>query len=228
MNQNMSSLFPSSSASSINSLGNTPTTGTAGGLGRNGLGSKRNSSSNANSSNNQSVKQEAGSPDFMASEMDFGEHRNMLSPGSSSPLNSPRNDFDSPDDFNHPGTGTLSHAKPLPMNIQNQHSYGDSPGNGSLYSPVESDFFPEGDFSLPNSSRALDMKFGRHMSLPSANPFHSMSMPVPRSDWFGTTDGGHLIGSSFENQTGLQFPQGEMNGMMTSLFEEDGDQNSIE
>ncbi|KAF9079973.1 hypothetical protein BGX23_002881 [Mortierella sp. AD031] len=221
----MSSLFPSSSASSINSLTNTSATNntaTNPALGRSNLGSKRNSSSNSNS-NNQNVKQEAGSPDFLASEMDFGEPRNMLSPGSSSPLNSPRNDFDSPDDFNnHPGTGTLSHAKPLPMNIQHQHSYGDSPGNGSLYSPVESDFFPEGDFSLPNSSRALDMKFGRHMSLPTANPFHSMSMPVPRSDWFGTTDG-HVVGS-FENPGGLQFPQGEMTGMMSSLFEEDGDQ----
>ncbi|KAF9130256.1 hypothetical protein BGX30_013586 [Mortierella sp. GBA39] len=221
MNQNMSSLFPSSSASSINSLTNAPTATHTSVLGRSGLGSKRNSSNSNSNQNN--VKQETGSPDFMAAEMDFGEHRNMLSPGSSSPLNSPRNDFDSPDDFNHPGTGTLSHAKPLPMNIQNQHSYGDSPGNGSLYSPVESDFFPEGDFSLPSGSRALDMKFGRHMSLPSANPFHSMSMPVPRSDWFGTTDGGHIVGS-FENQTGLQFPQGEMTGMMSSLFEEDGEQ----
>ncbi|KAG0269648.1 hypothetical protein BGZ95_001981 [Linnemannia exigua] len=219
MSQNMSSLFPSSSASSINSLTNNNNSNTTPALGRGGLGSKRNSN---NSKSNQNVKQETGSPDFMASEMDFGEHRNMLSPGSSSPLSSPRNDFDSPDDFNHPGTGTLSHAKPLPMNIQHQHSYGDSPGNGSLYSPVESDFFPEGDFSLPNSSRALDMKFGRHMSLPTGNPFHSMSMPVPRSDWFGTTDG-HIVGS-FENPTGLQFPQGEMTGMMSSLFEEDGDQ----
>ncbi|KAG0041366.1 hypothetical protein BGZ89_007497 [Linnemannia elongata] len=207
----MSSLFPSSSASSINSLTNNPSATNTNGLGRSGLGSKRNSSNSNSNQNN--VKQETGSPDFMASEMDFGEHRNMLSPGSSSPLNSPRNDFDS----------TLSHAKPLPMNIQHQHSYGDSPGNGSLYSPVESDFFPEGDFSLPSGTRPLDMKFGRHMSLPSANPFHSMSMPVPRSDWFGTTDGGHIVGS-FENPTGLQFPQGEMTGMMSSLFEEDGDQ----
>ncbi|KAF9929670.1 hypothetical protein FBU30_001300 [Linnemannia zychae] len=209
MNQNMSSLFPSSSASSISSLtNNTNTT-----LGRSGLGSKRNS---CNSNSNQNVKQETGSPDFMTAEMDFGEPRNMLSPGSSSPLNSPRNDFDSLDDFSHPGTGTLSHAKPLPMNIQHQHSYGDSPGNGSLYSPVESDFFPEGDFSLPNSSRALDMKFARHMSLPTGNPFHSMSMPVPRSDWFGAS-------GSFENPSGLQFPPGDLNGMM-GPFAEDDDQ----
>ncbi|KAF9438222.1 hypothetical protein BGZ76_009149 [Entomortierella beljakovae] len=220
--QNMNSLFPSSSASSINSLGNSNNNhATANShpsvLGRNGHGNKRNSNG---PNNNQAIKQETGSPDFLASEMDLGEPSNALSPGSSSPLNSPRNDFDSPDDFN--STHTSSHAKPLPMNIQHQNSYGDSPGNGSLYSPVESDFFPEGDFSLPTSSRPLDMKFGRHMhpgSLPS-NPFHSMSMPVPRSDWFGATDG-HAVGS-FENPSGLQFGPGEMTGMMSNLFE-DGD-----
>ncbi|KAF9965849.1 hypothetical protein BGZ70_003960 [Mortierella alpina] len=220
----MSSLFPSSSASSINSLVNGGNASNKNNsiLGRSGLGSKRNSSQNNNNNNSQSIKQETGSPDFLNSEMDFGEPGNMLSPGSSSPLNSPKNDFDSPDDFG----STMS--KPLPMNIQHQHSYGDSPGNGSLYSPVESDFFPEGDFSLPTSSRALDMKFGvgRHMhpgSLPTTtNPFHSMSMPVPRSDWFGAADG-HAVGS-FENPSGLQFGAGEMPGMMSSLFEDEGDQ----
>jgi hypothetical protein len=223
---NMSSLFPSSSGSSINSLGNTNNNQRPGALGRSGLGSKRNSSSISN----QAIKQEAGSPDFLASEMDFGEPGNMLSPGSTSPLNSPRNDFDSPDDFNTSGGGgggtMASHTKPLPMNIQHQNSYGESPGNGSLYSPVESDFFPEGDFSLPTGTRPLDMKFGRHMhpgSLPNtSNPFHSMSMPVPRSDWFGAADG-HTVGS-FENPSGLQFAPGEMTGMMSSLFEDDGDQ----
>ncbi|KAG0288939.1 hypothetical protein BGZ98_004051, partial [Dissophora globulifera] len=233
----MSSLFPSSSASSINSLGNNPSNNnnnnssnnhhpTA--LGRSGLGSKRNSS---NSASNQTIKQETGSPDFLATEMDFGEPSSMLSPGSSSPLNSPRNDFDSPDDFGTTGgNGLVSHAKPLPMNIQHQGSYGESPtGNGSLYSPVESDFFPEGDFSLPTGSRPMDMKFGRHMqhhqgSLPASvnNPFHSMSMPVQRSDWFGAADG-HVVGS-FENPSGLQFGPGEMTGMMSSLFEDEGDQ----
>ncbi|KAF9177304.1 hypothetical protein BGZ49_005703, partial [Haplosporangium sp. Z 27] len=220
--QNMNSLFPSSSASSLNSLGNSNNNhgSTANGLSRSGLGGSKRNSSNSNS--NQAIKQEAGSPDFLATEMDFGEPNNMLSPGSTSPLNSPRNDFDSPDDFNS-NTLSSSHAKPLPMNIQHQNSYGDSPGNGSLYSPVESDFFPEGDFSMPTNSRALDMKFGRHMhqgSLPS-NPFHSMSMPVPRSDWFGATDG-HPVGS-FENPSGLQFGPGEMTGMMSSLFEDEND-----
>ncbi|KAF9273910.1 hypothetical protein BGZ74_004569 [Mortierella antarctica] len=208
------SIFPSSSsASSINSLSN-------GSLLR-GLGSKRSSS---NSTNNMAIKQEAASPDFLAQEMDFGEPGNMVSPGSTSPLGSPSNDFDSPDDFhgsNNNGSLNLSsHGKPVPLNIH-QGSYGDSPGNGSLYSPgLESDFFPEGDFSLPNS-RPLDMKFGRHMhsgSMP--NPFHSMSMPVPRSDWFGATDG-HAVGS-FENPSGMQFPTGEMT-MMSSLFEDEGD-----
>ncbi|KAG0362708.1 hypothetical protein BGZ54_008523, partial [Gamsiella multidivaricata] len=217
--QNMNPLFPSSSATSLNSLGN-PNSHHPAALGRSGLGSKRNSS---NSTTNHAIKQETGSPDFLASEMDFGEPSNMLSPGSSSPLNSPRNDFDSPDDF---GTTMGSHAKPLPMNIQHQNSYGESPGNGSLYSPVESDFFPEGDFSLPTSSRPLDMKFGRHMhpgSVPNtSNPFHSMSMPVPRSDWFGAADG-HAVGS-FENPSGLQFAPGEMTGMMSSLFEDEGEQ----
>ncbi|KAG0005907.1 hypothetical protein BGZ79_000601 [Entomortierella chlamydospora] len=221
---NMSSLFPSSSASSLNSLGNSSSNqgstsnGHPSALGRSGLGANKR---NSNSNNSQGIKQETGSPDFLAAEMDFGEPSNMLSPGSSSPLNSPRNDFDSPDDFNS-NPLTPSHSKPLPMNIQHQNSYGDSPGNGSLYSPVESDFFPEGDFSLPTSSRPLDMKFGRHMhqgSVPS-NPFHSMSMPVPRSDWFGAADG-HAVGS-FENPSGLQFGPGEMTGMMSSLFE-DGD-----
>ncbi|KAF8919098.1 hypothetical protein BGZ58_004699, partial [Dissophora ornata] len=224
--QSMNSLFSSSSASSINSLGNNNSNSnnshhpTA--LGRSGLGSKRNSNSN------QTIKQETGSPDFLSSEMDFGEPGNMLSPGSSSPLNSPRNDFDSPDDFGSGGGGgaIASHAKPLPMNIQHQNSYGESPGNGSLYSPVESDFFPEGDFSLPTGTRTLDMKFGRHMhpgSLPNTgNPFHSMSMPVPRSDWFGAADG-HAVGS-FENPSGLQFGPGEMTGMMSSLFEDEGEQ----
>ncbi|KAF9176641.1 hypothetical protein BGZ50_000191 [Haplosporangium sp. Z 11] len=219
--QNMGSLFPSSSASPIASLGNTAGGAKPSGLGsRAGLGSKRNSSSNANSQN---IKQETGSPDFLSSEMDFGEPGNMLSPGSNSPLSPPRNDFDSPDDF----SATISsHVKPLPMNIQHQqHSYGESPGNGSLYSPVESDFFPEGDFSLPTGSRPLDVKFGRHMQHPGSlqtNPFHSMSMPVPRSDWFGAADG-HIVGS-FENPSGLQFGAGEMPGMMSSLFEDDADQ----
>lgn len=214
------SIFPtSSSASSINSLG------TNGSLLRNGMGSKRSSS---NSTNNMAIKQEAASPDFLAQEMDFGEPGNMVSPGSTSPLGSPSNDFDSSDDFHGSNINTnggslhnlSSHAKPVPLNIH-QGSYGDSPGNGSLYSPgLESDFFPEGDFSLPNS-RPLDMKFGRHMhsgSMP--NPFHSMSMPVQRSDWFGATDG-HAVGS-FENPSGMQFPTGEMT-MMSSLFEDEGD-----
>ncbi|KAF9316425.1 hypothetical protein BG003_002008 [Podila horticola] len=206
------SIFPtSSSASSINSLSN-------GSLLR-GMGSKRSSS---NSTHNMAIKKEAASPDFLAHEMDFGEPGNMVSPGSTSPLGSPSNDIDSPDDFHGSSNGLnlSSHTKPVPLNIH-QGSYGDSPGNGSLYSPgVESDFFPEGDFSLPNS-RPLDMKFGRHMhsgSMP--NPFHSMSMPVQRSDWFGATDS-HAVGS-FENPSGMQFPTGEMT-MMSSLFEDEGD-----
>ncbi|KAG0216321.1 hypothetical protein BGX31_000641, partial [Mortierella sp. GBA43] len=200
-------------------------------MGAGRLGSKRNSIA-TQGANAGPVKRETGSPDFLSSEMEFGEPGNMLSPGSTSPINSPRNDFDSPDDFNG-GASTAAAtpatmAKPLPMNIQHPNTYGGangSPGNGSLYSPVESDFFPEGDFSLPNS-RPLDMKFGaRHMhpgSVPTTNPFHSMSMPVPRSDWFGAADG-HAVGS-FENPSGLQFAPGEMTGMMSSLFEEEADQ----
>jgi len=200
----MNPLFSSSSASSITSLGssNHPMA-----IGR-GLGAKRNSSSNT-------VKQETGSPDFLASEMEISEPTSMLSPGSTSPLNSPRNDFDSPDDFGGSNGGSTV-AKPMPVNIQHQNSYGESPGNGSLYSPVE-DTFPE-DFSLP--TRPLDMKFGRPMhpgSLPN-NPY-SMSMPVGRSDWFGSVDA-HAVGS-FENPSGLQFGQGEMTGMMGSLYEEE-------
>ncbi|KAG0052701.1 hypothetical protein BGZ83_002220 [Gryganskiella cystojenkinii] len=223
----MGQLFSSStSASSIASLTNSGSHGHLNGghhppsaLGRGSLGSKRNSS---NSNSNVAIKKEAGSPDFLASEMDFGEPGNMLSPGSSSP----QNDFDSADDFTVTGNGGLGGissqggggpTRPMPMNFHNQGSYGESPGNGSLYSPVESDFFPEGDFSLPNSSRALDMKFGRPMhqgSLPN-NPY-SMSMPAQRSDWFGAADG-HVIGS-FENPAGLHFATGER-----MIFDEDGD-----
>ncbi|KAG0344867.1 hypothetical protein BGZ54_005725, partial [Gamsiella multidivaricata] len=191
--QNMSSLFPPTSGTS---LSNNQAL-----LGRGGLGG---------SFTNPTIKQEAASPDYLASEMDFGEAGNMLSPGSTSPLNSPLNDFDSPDDFSTPNTTnagpTGSFAKPAPLNIH-QGSFGESPGTGSLYSPgMESDFFPEGDFSLPKSTRPLDMKFGRPMhpnSLP-ANPFHSMSMPVQRSDWFGGANGtdGHSVGS-YENPSGL-------------------------
>jgi len=206
---NMSSLFPATSAGTGTSLSNHQSL-----LGRgSGLSSTPNS--------NPSIKQEASSPDYMASEMDFGEPSSMLSPGSNSPLNSPLNDFDSPDDFSTPSAaaGSGSFAKPTALNIH-QGSYGESPGTGSLYSPgLESDFFPDGDFSLPKSTRPLDMKFGRQMhqgSLPT-NPFHSMSMPVQRSDWFGAPDS-HPVGS-FENPSGLQFATGEM-GMMDSLFED--------
>lgn len=209
---NMNSLFPQTSGTSL--LNNQSLLG-RGGLG-NGLGS-------ANTVPTPTIKQEAASPDYLASEMDFGEPGNMLSPGSSSPLNSPLNDFDSPDDFSTPnpgpGSGSFT-AKPTPLNIH-QGSYGESPGTGSLYSPgPESDFFPEGDFSLPKSTRPLDMKFGRPMhpsSLPAGNNFHSMSMPAQRSDWFGAGDG-HSVGS-FENPSGLQFATGEMN-MLDSLFED--------
>ncbi|KAF9416779.1 hypothetical protein BGZ94_010116 [Podila epigama] len=236
--QGMNSIFPtSSSASSIHSLG---TTGSSL-LGRN---NKRNSS---NSTHN--IKQEAASPDnFLTTEMDFGEPANMVSPGSTSPLNSPSNDFEGSDDFSasssppsapnnnllnstntqtNASSNTLNNSnsnsnslnnlsshiitgthKPVPLAIH-QGSYGDSPNNGSLYSPgMESDFFPEGDFSMPNNSRALDM---------------NMSMPVHRSDWFGATDG-HVVGS-FDNPSGLQFPTGEMT-MMSSLFEDDADKGN--
>ncbi|KAF9992903.1 hypothetical protein BGZ65_011662, partial [Modicella reniformis] len=118
--QHMNPLFPSSSASPINALGNNTNNNNnhPAALGRSGFGSKRNSNSNT-------VKQEAGSPDFLASEMEFGEPSNMLSPGSSSPLNSPRNDFDSPDDFGsgNGGSAIASHAKPVPVNIQHPGSY---------------------------------------------------------------------------------------------------------
>ncbi|KAG9068026.1 hypothetical protein KI688_011617 [Linnemannia hyalina] len=206
---NMNSLFPPTSGTSL--------------LNNQSLLGRGNSFSSANTVPTPTIKQEAASPDYLASEMDFGEPGNMLSPGSSSPLNSPLNDFDSPDDFStpNPGPGSGSFAaKPTPLNIH-QGSYGESPGTGSLYSPgPESDFFPEGDFSLPKSSRHLDMKFGRPMhpsSLPAGNNFHSMSMPAQRSDWFGAGDG-HSVGS-FENPSGLQFATGEMN-MLDSLFED--------
>ncbi|KAG0046347.1 hypothetical protein BGZ83_008489 [Gryganskiella cystojenkinii] len=220
---NMSSLFPSTSAGTGTSLSNHQSL-----LGRGGAGNNNNSAGGSGfgstPNSNPSIKQEASSPDYLASEMDFGEPSSMLSPGSNSPLNSPLNDFDSPDDFSTPNvSGAMisgSFAKPTPLNIH-QGSYGESPGTGSLYSPgLESDFFPEGDFSLPKSTRPLDMKFGpggRQMhqgSLPT-NPFHSMSMPVQRSDWFGAADS-H---GSFETPSGLQFATGEM-GMMDSLFEE--------
>lgn len=202
---NMNSLFPPTSGTSL--LNNQSH------LGRGG----------ATTIPTPTIKQEAASPDYLASEMDFGEPGNMLSPGSSSPLNSPLNDFDSPDDFStpNPGPGSGSFAaKPTPLNIH-QGSYGESPGTGSLYSPgPESDFFPEGDFSFPKNTRPLDMKFGRSMhpsSLPAGNNFHSMSMPAQRSDWFGAGDG-HSVGS-FENPSGLQFATGEMN-MLDSLFED--------
>jgi len=227
--EGMGQLFSNStSASSIASLAKSGSHGHLNGnhppsaLSRGSLGSKRNSS---NSNNNIAIKQEVGSPDFLAQEMDFGEPGNMLSQGSSSP----QNDFDSADDFtvtgaatggmssaSHGGAGNGGATRPMPMNFHHQGSFGESPGNGSLYSPVESDFFPE-DFSLPNNSRGLDMRFGRPMhqgSLPVGNdPFHSMSMPAQRSNWFGAPDG-HVIGS-FEN-TGLHFPTGER-------FDDDGE-----
>ncbi|KAF9286398.1 hypothetical protein BGZ68_002925 [Mortierella alpina] len=195
--QNMGSLFPQTGGTS---LSNNQAL-----LGRGGHG------------NNPSIKKETASPDYLASEMDFGEPGNMLSPGSSSPLNSPMNDFEGSDDFSTPNAAG-SFAKPAPLSIH-PGSYGESPGTGSLYSPgIESDFFPEGDFSLPKSTRPLDVKIGRMHpnSLPN-NIFHSMSMPVQRSDWFGAGDG-HSVGS-FENPSGLHFPTGEMT-MMDSLFED--------
>ncbi|KAF9107031.1 hypothetical protein BGX29_007537 [Mortierella sp. GBA35] len=211
---NMNSLFPPTSGTSL--LSNQAL------LGRGGLGGH-----GGTNNPTPTIKQETASPDYLASEMDFGEPGNMLSPGSSSPLNSPLNDFDSPDDFStpNPGPGSGSFAaKPTPLNIH-QGSYGESPGTGSLYSPgPESDFFPEGDFSLPKSTRPLDMKFGRPMhpsSLPAGNAFHSMSMPSQRSDWFGAGGDGHSVGS-FENPSGLQFATGEMN-MLDSLFEDGAD-----
>ncbi|KAF9925526.1 hypothetical protein FBU30_004690 [Linnemannia zychae] len=215
---NMNSLFPSTSGTSL--LNNQSL------LGRGGLGTSLGSTT---ATVTPTIKQEAASPDYLASEMDFGEPGNMLSPGSSSPLNSPLNDFDSPDDFSTtnpaPGSGSFT-AKPTPLNIH-QGSYGESPGTGSLYSPgPESDFFPEGDFSLPKSTRPLDMKFGRPMhssSLPTGNAFHSMSMPAQRSDWFGASDG-HSVGS-FENPSGLQFATGEMH-MLDSLFEDGSESKS--
>ncbi|KAG0376024.1 hypothetical protein BGX24_008368 [Mortierella sp. AD032] len=210
---NMNSLFPPQQTSGTSLLNNQSL------LGRGGA-------STTTTVVTPTIKQEAASPDYLASEMDFGEPGNMLSPGSNSPLNSPLNDFDSPDDFSTPnpgpGSGSFT-AKPTPLNIH-QGSYGESPGTGSLYSPgPESDFFPEGDFSLPKSSRHLDMKFGRPTgmhpsSLPVGNAFHSMSMPAQRSDWFGAGGDGHSVGS-FENPSGLQFATGEMN-MLDSLFED--------
>ncbi|KAF9192446.1 hypothetical protein BGZ49_003422 [Haplosporangium sp. Z 27] len=209
--QNMNSLFPQTSGTSLSN--------------NQALLGRGNLSNLNNNIGNPTIKQEAASPDYLASEMDFGEPGNMLSPGSSSPLNSPLNDFEGSDDFSTPitGAGSSSLAKPTPLNIH-QGSYGGSPGAGSMYSPgLESDFFPEGDFSLPKSTRPLDMKFGRPMhpnSLPT-NPFHSMSMPVQRSEWFGGANDGHSVGS-YENPSGLQFAPGEMN-MMDSLFEDGGD-----
>jgi len=212
--QNMGSLFPSSTGAALPN--NSALLGRIGNL-NNALGG---------ASSNLSVKQETASPDYMASELDFGEANNILSPGSSSPLNSPMNDFDSPDDFSTPlnnnaGSGTF--AKPTPLNTH-PGSFGESPNAGSLYSPgLESDFFPDGDFSLPKGSRPLDMKFGRPLhpnSLP-ANPFHSMSMPVQRSDWFGGATDGHSVGS-YENPSGLAFAPGEVT-MMDSLFEDGSD-----
>ncbi|KAF8919696.1 hypothetical protein BGZ58_004604 [Dissophora ornata] len=220
--QNMNTLFPPTSGTS---LANNQAL-----LGRGGLGNMGNGLSSG-SPTNMTVKQEAASPDYLASEMDFGEPGNMVSPGSNSPLNSPLNDFDGPDDFSTPQTGgggaasAGSFAKPAPLNIH-PGSYGGSPGTGSLYSPgLESDFFPEGDFSLPKSTRPLDMKFGRpgamHPNSLPANPFHSMSMPVQRSEWFGGAADGHSVGS-YENPSGMQFAAGEMN-MMDSLFEDGSD-----
>ncbi|KAG0294863.1 hypothetical protein BGZ98_001600 [Dissophora globulifera] len=237
--QNMGSLFPPTSGASLasnqallaranfGSLNNNNNSNNNNGNNNNGLGLS------ASSSNNLGIKQEAASPDYLASEMDFGEPSNMVSPGSNSPLNSPLNDFDGPDDFSTPQTGGSGGAtsgafpKPTPLNIQ-PGSYGESPGTGSLYSPVESDQFLDGDFgSLPRSSRQLDMRFGRPTgmhpgSLPSGNnTFHSMSMPVARSDWFGGVNDGHSVGS-YENPSGLQFAPGDM-PMMDSLYEDGSD-----
>ncbi|KAF9902391.1 hypothetical protein BX616_001945 [Lobosporangium transversale] len=221
--QNMNSLFPPQSTSTTPSLlSNQALLARGNGLGNlgNGIGL------GTAAAGNPTIKKETVSPDYLTSEMDFGEPGNMLSPGSSSPLNSPLNDFDGADDFatsNLNNNGTSSFTKPVPLNIQ-PGSYGESPRAGSLYSPgLESDFFPDGDFSLPKT-RGLDMKFGRPMhpnSLP-ANPFHSMSMPVQRSDWFGGMGAdGHSVGS-YETPSGLHFAPGEMT-MMDSLFEEGSD-----
>ncbi|KAF9192889.1 hypothetical protein BGZ50_008130 [Haplosporangium sp. Z 11] len=210
---NMNSLFPATSAAPGSSLLNNQSL-----LGPHGHRNMNNTLSAASST--PIIKQETASPDYMASEMDFGEPSNMLSPGSSSPLNSPMNDFEGSDDFStpNPSAGVGAFIKPAPLSIP-PGSYGESPGTGSLYSPgLESDFFPEGDFSLPKSTRPLDMKLGRMQ--PNSQPnniFHSMSMPVPRSDWFGAADG-HSVGS-YENPSGLQFATGEMT-MMDSLFED--------
>src|SRR5690606_5330500 len=102
------------------------------------------------------------SPEYMT-EVDFGngggtEPSNMISPGSNSPLNSPMNDFEGSDDFSMPLPSIHPHStKPTPLNIHHHGSFGESPGAGSLYSPgLESDFFPEGDFSLPTGTRPLD------------------------------------------------------------------------
>ncbi|KAI8354440.1 hypothetical protein B0O80DRAFT_451087 [Mortierella sp. GBAus27b] len=213
--QNMNSLFP-------------PTTGALSSnqalLGRGSVGNINNV---LGAANNLSVKQETASPDYLTSEMDLGEAGNILSPGSSSPLNSPLNDFDNPDDFatsnnNGAGSSTFAKATPTPLNIH-PGSFGESPNTGSLYSPgLESDFFPDGDYSLPKGSRPLDMKFNRmHPNSLPANPFHSMSMPVQRSEWFGGATDGHSVGS-YENPSGLQFAPGEVT-MMDSLFEDGSD-----
>ncbi|KAF9579570.1 hypothetical protein BGW38_004120 [Lunasporangiospora selenospora] len=190
------------------------------------------------------IKQEAASPDYVTSEMDFGEPGNMLSPGSTSPINSPLNDYDNADDLvstNHTGPhgANTNIPKPAPLNIHHHGSFGESPRTGSLYSPgLESDFFPDDNFSLPKgNSRPLDMKFGRNMhmapgSLPQTSPFHSMSMPVHRSDWFGGNGGpggagadGQSIVGSYENPSTLQFAPGEMTAM-DSLFEDGSDPKS--
>ncbi|KAG0242301.1 hypothetical protein BGW41_004515 [Actinomortierella wolfii] len=202
---NVSSLFPTSTATS--SAGSTTLAQTTHPLlGRSSL-------------SNPTIKQEAASPDYLASEIDFGEPGSMLSPGSSSPINSPLNDFDGSDDFTLPLGGGVSGnsgstTKPTPLNIH-QGSYGESPGTGSLYSPGESDLFPD-DLSMP-ASRPLDMKFGRNsLQLQSSlqSPFHSMSMPVHRSDWFGNTADGHAVGS-YENPSGIQF--------VNSLFDDEAE-----
>ncbi|KAF9978958.1 hypothetical protein BGZ73_007845 [Actinomortierella ambigua] len=199
--QNVSSLFPASTTPS--SAGSTLAQTTHPLLGRSSL-------------SNPSIKQEAASPDYLASELDFGEPGSMLSPGSSSPINSPLNDFDGSDDFSLPlgagsGNGNGS-SKPTPLNIH-QGSYGESPNTGSLYSPGESDLFPD-DITMP-TSRPVDMKYGRNsLQIQSSlqSPFHSMSMPVHRSDWFGNTADGHAVGS-YENPSGIQF--------VNSLFDDE-------
>ncbi|KAF9160095.1 hypothetical protein DFQ26_005891 [Actinomortierella ambigua] len=199
---NVSSLFPASpTPSSAGSATLAQTTHPL--LGRSSL-------------SNPTIKQEAASPDYLASELDFGEPGSMLSPGSSSPINSPLNDFDGSDDFSLPlgasGNGNGGTAKPTPLNIH-QGSYGESPGTGSLYSPGESDLFPD-DISMP-TSRPVDVKYGRNsLQIQSSlqSPFHSMSMPVHRSDWFGNTADGHAVGS-YETPSGIQF--------VNSLFDDD-------